>query len=272
MKKKDTTSKGGKRAFGTREWAKSNVNIQSGCEHDCLYCYGHGMSAQYKRASAKNWSAPVVRHKDVSKSYPKRKGTIMFPTTHDITDANMTECLVVLKKMLASGNDVLVVSKPHLKCVKALCKELKAYKNQILFRFTIGSAADALLSFWEPHAPTYRERLACLKWAFRHGLKTSVSCEPMLDDNIQRVIDAARPFVTDAIWLGRVNNLRRILALNAPGNRAARAKADELLALQTDEWVKALYATHKPDPLIKYKDSIKKVVGLDRPKEKGLDI
>ena len=260
------------KAYGTRECAATNVNIQSGCEHDCLYCYGHGMSAQYKWAAAKNWSTTVLRHKDVSKRYPKRKGTTMFPTTHDITEANLDACLDVLKKMLAAGNDVLVVSKPHLKCVKALCNELKVYKNQILFRFTIGSANDALLSFWEPHAPSYGERLACLEWAFRRGFKTSVFCEPMLDGGIQRVIDDARPFVTDAIWLGRMNNLRRILALNAPGNRAARAKADELLALQTDAWVKKLYKTHKDDSAIKYKDSIKKVVGLDRPTRKGLDI
>ena len=272
MKKNDTSKQRGKKAYGTREWAAVNVNIQSGCEHDCLYCYAHSMSAQYKRAAAKNWSAPAMRHKEVSKRYPKRKGTIMFPTTHDITGSNLAECLAVLKKMLETGNDVLVVSKPHLKCVKALCKELKDYKAQILFRFTIGSADDAVLSFWEPNAPSYGERLACLKWAFRHGYKTSVSCEPMLDGNIQRVIDATRPFVTDAIWLGRVNNLRRILALNAPDNRVARAKADELLTLQTDQWVKALYETHKRDPLIKYKDSIKEVIGLDRPEEKGLDI
>ena len=272
MKKKDATRNGGKKAFGTREWAKTNVNIQSGCEHDCIYCYGHGMSARFGRASAKNWSAPVLRHKDVSKNYPKRSGTIMFPTTHDITEFNLSECLTVLKKMLVAGNEVLVVSKPHLTCIKALCKELKDYKDRILFRVTIGSADASVLSFWEPNAPSYGERLSCLKWAFHHGFKIGVSCEPMLDGDIQRVIDAARPFVTDAIWLGRVNNLRKILSHIAPDNRAARAKAEELLALQTDEWVKGLYEKHRHDPLIKYKDSIKKVVGLDRPEEKGLDI
>ena len=262
----------GKKAYGTREWAKTNVNIQSGCEHDCLYCYAHGMSARYGRVSAKNWSNPGLRHRDVSRRYSMRKGTIMFPTTHDITEANLADCLTVLKKLLGAGNQVLIVSKPHLNCVKKLCRELETYKDQILFRFTIGSADDAVLSFWEPHAPAYGERLACLKWAFRHGFKTSVSCEPMLDGGIQRVIDDTRPFVTDAIWLGRANNLRSMLAFNAPGNRAARTKADELLALQADEWVMALYATHKHDPLIKYKDSIKKVVGLRRPKKEGLDI
>lgn len=61
MKKKDTADKRGKKAFGTREWAAHNVNLQSGCEHDCLYCFAHGMSAQYGRAAAKNWSGPSLR-------------------------------------------------------------------------------------------------------------------------------------------------------------------------------------------------------------------
>ena len=260
------------KAYGTREWAATNVNIQTGCEHDCLYCYAKCMGIRFGRTATGKWKTPRLRRNMVEKGYRKRRGTIMFPTTHDITQANLDACLVVLKKMLAAGNDLLVVSKPHLECVKRLCNELDAYKNRILFRFTIGSADATVLSFWEPHAPAYGERLSCLKWAFRHGFKTSVSCEPMLDGNIQRVIDDARSFVTDAIWLGRVNSIRKMLAQNAPDNQAASAKADELLALQTDEWVKGLYEKHRHDPLINYKDSIKKVVGLDRPEEKGLDI
>lgn len=268
VKNKKTPAK----AYGTREWAATNVNIQTGCEHDCLYCYAKCMGIRFGRTATGKWKTPRLRRNIVEKAYRKREGTIMFPTTHDITEANLDACLVVLKKMLAVGNDVLVVSKPHLTCIKALCKELKEYKDRILFRFTIGSADASVLSFWEPNAPSYGERIACLKWAFRQGFKTSVSCEPMLDGDIQRVIDNARPFVTDAIWLGRVNKIRKMLAQNAPDNQFARAKADELLALQTDEWVKELYEVHKDDPLIKYKDSIKKVVGLDRPEEKGLDI
>lgn len=269
---KDTEDTVPEVAFGTQEWASTNVNIQKGCEHACLYCYGQCMSVRFGRTTGNAWTSPVINPDKVAKGYRKRRGTIMFPTTHDITEANLDSCLAVLKKMLAAGNDVLVVSKPHLECVKRLCQELEAYKDQILFRFTIGSADDAVLAFWEPHAPAYPERLACLKWAFRHGYKTSVSCEPMLDGNIQRVIGDARPYVTDAIWLGRVNNIRGMLVRNAPDNQAARAKADELLALQTDEWVRELYETHRRDPLIKFKDSIKKVVGLDRPTEKGLDV
>ena len=157
MKKKDTAKKGGKKAFGTREWAAVNVNIQTGCEHDCLYCYAKCMGIRFGRTATGKWKTPRLRRNMVEKGYRKRRGTIMFPTTHDITQANLDACLVVLKKMLAAGNDLLVVSKPHLECVKRLCNELDAYKNRILFRFTIGSADATVLSFWEPHAPAYVE-------------------------------------------------------------------------------------------------------------------
>lgn len=201
----------------------------------------------------------------------KHEKPVMFPSSHDITEANLADCLTVLKKLLAAGNQVLIVSKPHLNCITTLCRELDGFKGQVLFRFSIGSADDAVLSFWEPHAPPYRERIDSLRWAFEQGFKTSVSCEPMLDGDIQRVIDDARPFVTDAIWLGRVRMLGNHLALNAPGNTGAKDKARALMDLQTDDWIKALYAKHKDDPMIKYKDSIKKVVGLERLEEAGLD-
>jgi hypothetical protein len=36
--------------------------------------------------------------------------------------------------------------------------------------------------------------------------------------------------------------------------------------------VKALYARFKNDPMIKWKESIKKIVGIEVPVEKGLDV
>lgn len=260
-----------KKVSGTKEWAASNVNIQSGCEHGCIYCYAHGNAVRYKHASAGSWTTPSLNRAAIDRGFAVREGGIMFPSSHDITEANLPDCLVVLKKLLAAGNRVLVVSKPHLNCIKTLCRELDGFKGQVLFRFSIGSAADAVLAFWEPHAPSYRERLDSLKWAFKQGYKTSVSCEPMLDGNIQLVIDDARAYVTDSIWLGRVRRIRNCLTLNAPGNQEAKRKAAALMELQNDLWIMGLYMKHKDDPLIRYKDSIKQVVGLERPGEAGLD-
>jgi DNA repair photolyase len=257
---------------GTGEWASSNVNIQSGCEHDCRYCYAKSMAIRFKRATTDTWSTPVIRDEAVGKGYEYREGQIMFPSTHDITPRNIEECLAVLRKLLNAGNPVLIVSKPHMECVKRMCDELADYRARILFRFTIGSADNRALKRWEPGAPTFGERLQALKWAHSKGYATSMSCEPMLDAHIDRVITAVEPYVTDSIWLGRANHLRGILALNCPGDVGVRKHADELIATWDDTAVKALYQRYKNHPLIRWKDSIKEVVGVERPTEKGLDI
>ena len=93
----------------------------------------------------------------------------MFPSSHDITPTNLAGCLVFLEELLRVGNQVLVVSKPHLDCIEAVCEKFGDYQGQILFRFTIGACDDSVLSFWEPGAPEYAERKASLEHAYSEG-------------------------------------------------------------------------------------------------------
>lgn len=257
--------------FGTKEWASSNVNIQSGCPNDCKYCYAKAMGIRHKRKTRENWKEPEIRLHDVNKGFSKRNGTIMFPTSHDITKDNLRECVTVLKKMLGAGNQVLIVSKPDPDCILELCCELEEFQEQILFRFTMGSAQDTVLQYWEPEAPAFAKRIDALKTAYELGCATSVSCEPMLDNRIEGVVDATLPYVTDAIWIGLPNMLKQRVSVNC-GDAGTKARADELMAGFTKERVAELYAKYKDHPKIKWKESIKKAVGLDLPKKAGLDI
>jgi len=261
-----------KPVFGTKEWASSNVNILNGCQHDCMYCYSKAMSCRQGR-KIENWKNPTLRKHMLEKEFGKRKGTIMFPSTHDIHPDNIGHILDILEKMLKPGNDVLIVSKPHIQCITAICNLCKPYKDQILFRFTIGSADYDTLKFWEPNAPSFNDRLTCLQHALDMGFKTSVSCEPMLDNNISTVIEKIKEYVTDAIWLGKANFLVKRLKINGVwGDEEVRTKANQLLAWQSDDNMRELYKQYKNDPKIKWKESIKKVVGLEIPTEPGLDI
>ena len=258
-----------KPVFGTKEWATSNVNILYGCQHDCKYCYAKAMFPRQGR-KIEDWKNPTLRKK---KGYGKRKGRIMFPTTHDLHPDNLDDVLVTLEKLLKPGNDLLIVSKPHFECIRAICDKCSPYKDHILFRFTIGSADNKRLSLWEPNAPTFEERLQCLKHAYEGGYSTSVSCEPMLDESITAVINMARLYVTDAIWLGKANFLMERLKMNGYGNdKKMMDIAAMLLISQSDEHIKELYELYKTDPIIKWKESIKKVVGIEVPTELGLDI
>lgn len=260
-------------ASGADEWGKTKINLFYGCEHKCKYCYARPINVvRFNRITDENWTNPTLKEEVLKKNYRKREGIIMFPTTHDITEKTLGASLTLLKKLLEAKNEVLIVSKPHLSIIKILCSELFEYKNQIEFRFTIGSTNDNVLKFWEENAPLFNERLESLKHAFNEGFRTSVSCEPMLDENIDDVIKNVKQFVTTSIWLGRANLLHQRLRSNYEGDTETIKKADELLSYYTDERLMEIYNKYKDDKLIKFKDSIKKVVGLERPIIAGLNI
>jgi DNA repair photolyase len=249
-----------KKKTGTKEWAETNENIQTGCEHDCLYCYAKCMAIRFGRATALSWKQPEIRAATLTKPFKKRSGRIMFPTTHDITPSNVWQCLFFLFHLLEPGNHVLIVTKPHVDCIENLCREFHPYKSQILFRFTIGSADDEVLRFWEPGAPCFNERLDSLILAQEQGFQTSVSCEPMLDANIEAVVQAIEPYVTDSIWIGKANRLRQIISLNCPGDSDVAQRAGELISIQSDARIMDLHDRYKDHEQIRWKDSSREVI------------
>jgi uncharacterized Fe-S cluster-containing radical SAM superfamily protein len=263
---------GQRQVSGTKEWAHQNENLIRGCRHDCKYCYAKAIAVQNGKNTAGNWKNETVNVNKLSKGFRKREGRIMFPSSHDITPQHLTECITFLDHIIKPGNEVLLVSKPHLECIKAICDQFTHYKDKILFRFTIGSSDSAVLKFWEPGAPDFGERLAALNYAYSQGFQTSVSCEPMLDGNIDQVINMVSPFVTDSIWLGKMNKPGNRLAINGVNDPTTISRAKQLMTMHSDAWIQELYTRYKDNPQIKWKESIKKVVGLDIPVEKGLDV
>ena len=77
-------------------------------------------------------------------------------------------------------------------------------------------------------------------------------------------IDQVSPFVTDTIWLGIPNDLLARLTLNGETAPTTRAIARQLMQIQSNGFIWNLYFQYKNNPQIEWKDSIKKVVGLDK--------
>lgn len=247
--------------FGTKEWADKTLNLLSGCHNNCKYCFGRENAIRFHRKTPEDWREEVLNKTAFARKFAKRGGTIMFPSTHDITQDHLTECITYLKKLLEVGNRVLIVTKPDLVCVKAMCDELDAYKDQILFRFTIGSTDDAVLKFWEPDAPNYASRAASVQYAFWAGYNTSLSCEPMLDQRIDLVIEDLRRYITDSIWIGKMNKLRGKLSVNGfKHDEETQRAATQLLEWQRDENLEWLVEMYYNDPIIKWKESMHNLV------------
>lgn len=255
---------------GTKEWSNRSLNFQAGCTNNCRYCYAHAMAKRFDQTVV--WSEAAQNQKKVTKKFRKLNGVSMFPTTHDITPDNIDSVLIFLNSLLAPGNKVLIVSKPSLECIRRLCSDLKQYRDQILFRFTIGSTDNDVLRFWEPGAPSFDERLESLKYAHFAGYETSVSCEPMLDERVEDVIAVVSPYITNAIWIGKAKHLRARLKINGFRDSETMDRAHWLKSVQTDDKIMALFERLRCNSLIKWKDSIKNVVGLSPTDKAGLDI
>jgi len=248
---------------GVYEWADKSFNIQIGCENDCRYCFARYRSVtRFKQCpSNEAWKTPVINFDTVNKGCRTNYGVVMFPSTHDITSLNLSEYLCKLRKYLDAGNHVLIVSKPRFDCIRVIAEAYEDYKEQILFRFTIGSMDNEILKFWEPNAPSFDERLGCLQYAYRHGYKTSVSCEPYLDPFVVYTYTARKPFLTDSFWIGKLRGWHQVRMDDVTPAQAVDF-IEPLKAAQSDTVVKSMVRMLDGQPFIQWKDSIREVMGL----------
>lgn len=243
---------------GTREWADYNVNCVSGCSNNCRYCYAKMMANRFGRATEENWKIMKIRHEKVNKDYGKKPGRVMFPSSHDITDDPDIEnaCFSVLSNLLENGNEVLVTTKPNFSTTKKIVSRFDAYRERIQFRFTITSLDDDLLSFWEPNAPLFQERINSLKFAFTEKYRTSVSIEPFLDYHPEELVKYVEPYCTESIWIGKMNYIRR-------NNLTLFEKKyyENVRKNYTWEHLEEIFFNLKDNPKIRFKDSFGIITG-----------
>ena len=244
---------------GTREWAEISENIARGCSHNCLYCYAAQNAQRFKTRERSDWSREELTKRASITHYPKRDGVIMFPTAHDITPANVDAYQRVALLMLAAGNKLLIVSKPHLACIKRLCEAFRPYKDSILFRFTIGTLDEKVSRHWEPGAPLPEERIDALAFAHQQGFRTSVSAEPLLGGPkcARELLIVVRPFVTDSVWIGKMNKIRQRVDMKDPANTEAVAAIEKT---QCDAEIKRMFDELDGDPIVRWKDSVTEVM------------
>lgn len=243
------------------EWAPYTYNIGTGCMNGCKYCYARDIAVTNKMITdSSKWTTEQVNQRKIDID-EKVDGMVMFPTMHDITDNNLLTYMATLKRILKAGNRVLIVSKPRLTCIQSICDTFKSSKDSMLFRFTIGSQNERVCKFWEPNAPKPQERIAALKHAFDAGYETSVSAEPMLEGWREAVAlyEALEPIITDTIWFGKMDDIDDRVDSSDPVDKQA---AQFIREFQSNENIRLLYSHLKDRSKVKWKKSLRQVVGI----------
>ena len=235
---------------GTYEWAPARDNCILGCSNDCRYCYAKANAVRFKRETVDTWK---IEHQNRNAKAKKHKGRVMFPTSHDLHIEHVNWWGPHLHKLLDLGNDVLIVTKGELSAVSWIIINLSDYKDQIEFRFTIGSNDSTVTDYWEPGAPKVAERCMSLSFAYTSGFKTSVSMEPLLIENPSKFIAAMDSTVTGEIWIGMMNHY----ALNP-----AIPEHAWQIWFQSRENLQKVYEATKGNPKVRYKDSMRELLDL----------
>lgn len=242
-----------KQKTGTREWAEHNENCIEGCKNDCLYCYGAESADRYGRRTREAWHVmkPNARSGRAVSHY---KGRVMFPTTHDLHIEHVDWWGPFLQRLLEKGNNVLIVTKPEYQAVSRICRVFAQYKDQIEFRFTIGTNDDKVAAYWEPGAPSPSDRLMAIAHAYTLGFKTSVSMEPLLIEQPKEMIDQLfMGWITGEIWIGAMNHYH----LHPEIPEEARQ-----IKIQGRENMQRVYNSLKDNPQIRWKDSVQRLLGI----------
>jgi len=247
---------------GTREWSDFSFNIGRGCANNCLYCYARADAMRYGMIkNTSDWPAESLLKNAHLKSYPKKNGVIMFPTTHDITPFYLPDFIRVASMLLEKGNHLLITSKCSTGAMSLMAAAFLQYRELVLFRVTIGSLDEGDCAFWEPGAPLPAERIEALRTAREAGYETSVSIEPMLagrDETIS-VIQQVYPLVSETIWVGKMNKVRSRVAMSLPENAAA---VEGIEVLQCDGQILRLVEDVRRFGMykVRWKESIKAII------------
>lgn len=244
---------------GAGEWAGYNCNIGTGCSHGCLYCYAERMATRFNRVeSSDEWREEVSREVTTVEC-KKYSEPIMFPTTHDITEGYLRPYRCHLYNILAAGNEVVIVTKPHRASIEAICSEFSSFRDNMVFRFTIGGLNNETMKIMEPGAPSLSERLGCLRYAFEKGFKTSISSEPMLGccEEAEKLYHVVEPFVTEDVWFGK---MKYIGGLKDSADTVIASAVNQVISAQNNEDILRFVNKMSGLPKVEWKDSINDVI------------
>lgn len=246
---------------GTKEWAAWNANLYEGCSYNCRYCYAKNMAHRFNRRDRNDWSRMELNYHMLDKSWRKREGICMFPSTHDITPATVEYSIDFLQNLLKAGNRVLIVTKADVNVIQRLITritdfkskaELEELKNRIEFRVTIGSMDDRVLNYWEPGAPTFASRRNAVRFLKEKGFRVSISIEPYLDPDSENVIKLIRNIYDDVseIWIGMMNHNRKLAEKAEQGLIVNKGHAATMI----------IFIQNLKLEKIRWKDSMQKVI------------
>jgi len=203
-----------------REYSGLAANLYRGCGHGCKYCYAPAATHR----SLEEFHDPAPREKLLERLRKEAHkfaghGAVLLCFTCDPYQP-IEENHVITRRAIEilheAGVPVTILTKGGRRAERDF--DLLGPEDSIGATLTFVKDHDSLA--WEPGAALPGERIAMLKHAKGHGLRTWVSIEPVIDpEQSLRSIEMSAEFV-DEFKIGKLNYLRRDIDWHDFGQRA----------------------------------------------------
>lgn len=183
-----------------REYGEYAINIYTGCNHGCTYCYApkvlHMDRAAFDVVRQRGGIVKAVREQ--LSTFPEKGKTIALCFTCDPypRDIDTTPTREIIRAIKTSGNHVQILTK------NPTTRDFDLLDGNDWFGITL-TCNDRTAAHIEPGALLPSKRVAALYAAREAGIRTWISLEPVLDPKfcygVVRFIDA------DLYRIGKLN-------------------------------------------------------------------
>ena len=193
-----------------REYADLAINIYTGCNHGCTYCYAKDMHDRYK--PNENFADVKVREGIVEATknqlsggkYKGKKIMLCFMCDPYPVEIDTTPTREIIKLIKEAGANVSILTKGGIRAVR----DFDLLDSNDSFGVTYTGYEDGELfipNSKELNAALPHERLWTLAKAHELGIKTWMSCEPVfVEQDIYTIIQLAD--YVDLFKIGKLNH------------------------------------------------------------------
>ena len=196
-----------------REYSPLALNLYTDCSHGCKYCYAPAIlrkgEGYYKVASPRNNIIKMLE-KDLERNAPKSQVLLSFigDVYSQTSDENLTtrQALSLLSKYHVP---TAILTKGGKRCLKDV-DIFKSFGEHFQIGQTLTFMDEKKSLEWEPGAASPEERLQVINELHSNGIKTFVSCEPVIEptETLKLIERTITDDSVDIYKVGKLNNYR----------------------------------------------------------------
>ncbi len=193
-----------------REYSPLALNVYSGCDHGCLYCYVPRVLKRDREEFHKDVTPRKGILEAVEKEAPRRSGTkdqVLLSFTGDPycrKEKRYRMTRAILKVLVENRIPVAILTKGGTRCLEDL-DVFKKFGRHIKVGATLTFRQELDSGKYEPDAAPPSDRLRALKILHVYKVKTWVSFEPVIDTGqTLALLEETLPYV-DQYKIGKIN-------------------------------------------------------------------